>query len=89
MFAVMLCLQQKLFPLVNESMGDISCEELKHYAYSTHPGCYIETGFCGLGLSDWVAVVRILQLRTVFGSWDAVKDAIKTIGGCMGDRLGY
>lgn len=89
MFAVMLCLQQKLVPLVNGSMENISCEELKHYAYSTHPECYVETGFCGLGVRDWMAVVRILKLRTVFGSWDAVNDVIETVGACLGVRLGY
>lgn len=87
MFTVMLCLQKRLVPLVDGSMEDISCDELRHYAYSTHPGCYVATGFCELGLKDWVATVRILELRNIFGSWDSFKDVIATVGSCLGFRM--
>lgn len=86
MVAVMLCLQEKLVPFVDGSKI-ATCDGLKEYAFSTHPTCYVECGFCSLSLRDWEVVVRIVGLETLFGSPESIRMVVETVEKCWGFYL--
>lgn len=83
MVEVMHCLQEKLVPFIDGSRN-ASCSELKDYAFSTHPGCYVSSGsgFCTLGVDDWDAVLEIVGVETLVESVDAVAATLETAGDC-------
>lgn len=45
------CLQLSLLPYMKENIT-MSCDEIKEVAFSTHPACYVNNGFCKLGFWD-------------------------------------
>ena len=47
------CLQQRM-----EDQADLTCQNALHYAYGHHEYCYIQAGFCGLGIHDKWVVLR-------------------------------
>ncbi|KDR81155.1 hypothetical protein GALMADRAFT_241715 [Galerina marginata CBS 339.88] len=91
MLDTMQCLQRALVPEVtSELTQDLTalsdqqaCDALKEKAFSSHPGCYVDSGVCTLGLSDWTHIVKIINFSTLFGSWDAVKQALETVEECL------
>lgn len=46
------------------------CDELEHAA-ATHPACYVNSGFCSVPPTDWLATVDIVDLKMLFGCWNA------------------
>ncbi|KAF2269831.1 hypothetical protein CC78DRAFT_452801, partial [Lojkania enalia] len=77
----MLCLQRNLIPYATgEKTG--TCENLKKFAFGTHPGCYVSSGVCVLPPSDWEVVIRTVSLKELFGSIDALKATLETAGNC-------
>lgn len=90
MLKAVLCLQRKLVPYAVDGgpqetetgTGTTTCDALKEYALSTHPGCYIESGVCTLPPSDGVAIVDIIGIEA-FGDLDVLKAAIETAAGCL------
>ncbi|TFK50704.1 hypothetical protein OE88DRAFT_287234 [Heliocybe sulcata] len=81
MLNTMHCLQTALVP---EATGEVqmTCQELLDTAFDTHAGCYIGSGLCTLNPKDWVAIVDIVRIGTLFGSWDAVKETFEAAGDC-------
>ncbi|TFK37400.1 hypothetical protein BDQ12DRAFT_699122 [Crucibulum laeve] len=83
MLDTMQCLQRALIP---EATGSItaakSCETLNDKAFASHPACYVNDGVCTLPLTDWIAIVEIVQIPTLFGSWEASLATVETGGGC-------
>jgi len=73
MLNTMQCLQEALIPEAQGISEITTCEQLDDYAFSTHPKCYIDNGFCTLPPSDWEEVVKIVGIKTMFGSWNAIK----------------
>jgi hypothetical protein len=59
---------------------DASCEEVRRIGYEAHPGCYIDTGFCELPITDMLAI-----LKTVAPN-DLGSQPITTALGCI-DRF--
>ncbi|KAF8336221.1 hypothetical protein F5887DRAFT_987718 [Amanita rubescens] len=57
----MQCLQEALIPEAQGISEIMTCEQLDDYAFSTHPKCYIDNGFCTLPPSDWEEVVKIIE----------------------------
>ena len=81
----MQCLQRALVPEAEgapQAANITTCAELDDYALSTHPACYIDNGFCELPVSDWEELVRIIGLKTAFGSWEAIKTEAEVGKGC-------
>ena len=60
-----------------------TCGELEDYAFSTHPYCYVDNGFCELSVHDWEAIVEIVGLETFAKSWDTLKTAAEVAGKCL------
>ncbi|KAJ7647774.1 hypothetical protein FB45DRAFT_894387 [Roridomyces roridus] len=85
MIATMHCLQLALVPdalgLPNATQ---TCGELEDKAFGTHAQCYVENGgICKLPPEDWLAVLDIVDITTLFDSWDAFKATLKTSGDCL------
>lgn len=83
MVDVMLCLQRKLVPQATGMTNITTCAELEDYAFSTHPQCYVDSGFCALPPTDWIAVIEIVSLETLFESLDSVAAMVDTAGECV------
>ena len=83
MLATMHCLQLALVPDAIEATPPASdCEALKEQAFGSHAGCYTNNGFCALGVEVWAAVLEIVNIKTLFSSWDAFKATIETAADC-------
>ena len=76
------CLQTGLIP---EATGEVdtTCDVVRKKAFGTHAGCYVDSGVCMLPLRDWLAIVDIVDVRTLFGSWDAFEGSVKAGVGCL------
>ena len=82
MLNTMHCLQTVLIPDAIETNGT-TCTALRSKAFETHAACYVNNGVCGLPFTDWLAVVEIVKLKTLFQSWDAFKATMKVGIGCV------
>lgn len=83
------CLQDALVPYTNATAGReeegepaASCEEIRKFAFGTHPACYVDSGVCKLPPTDWAVIVRTVSLPELFGSWEALKATLQTAGMC-------
>ena len=74
----MSCLQQAPKPAVN---CDATCPAIKSAAFASHPGCYIQGGFCGLTCTDYAAVIWTIgkDLRAE----GSLHQILATVGGCF------
>ena len=77
------CLQTALLPeLEKPPSGTDACKKLEDKAFGTHASCYISSGICTLSPQDWITIVDIVGLKTLFGSWDALEQSLEAAGGC-------
>jgi len=81
MIDTMHCLQ---IALVADAIGinGTTCEALADQAFGTHAGCYINSGLCTLGVHDWLAIFEIVDITTLFESWDAFKATVEAVAEC-------
>ncbi len=78
----MQCLQEALVSEAEGISEITTCEQLDDYAFSTHPKCFIDNGICTLPPSDLEEVVKIIGIKTMLGSWNAIKVEAETTAGC-------
>ena len=90
MLDTMECLQLALVPDAvgsqpeeTQEHGVSPCDVLRRKAFDSHARCYIESGVCALGLKDWMQIVETIDLKTLFGSWEALKEALEAAAGCL------
>jgi len=76
------CLQTALVPEAT-GMDNMTCSTLEEKAFGTHAACYIENGLCLLSPTDWLAIMEIVELRTLFRNWDAFKATVQAGEGCV------
>ena len=76
------CLQDALVP---EATGVVNttCTAVEKKAFGTHARCYVDSGVCTLSPLDWLAIVDIVDVKTLFGSWDAFKATVQAGVGCL------
>ncbi|KAJ7189560.1 hypothetical protein GGX14DRAFT_484836 [Mycena pura] len=80
MLTTMHCLQVALVPDAVGAMGAAAnCIALEHKGFATHADCYVHSGICKLPPSDWEAVLNIVDIKTLFDSWDALRETL-TVG---------
>jgi hypothetical protein len=77
----MLCLQRDLVPYGTGEQST-TCDDLREYAFGTHPHCYVDSGVCTLPPEDWLVIVNTVSLPELFDSWDALKATLETAGDC-------
>lgn len=82
-----MCLQDALRPQIN---CDAQCANLRAIAFNSHPGCYVDNGFCFLTCGDYWQVLLTIggELRTL----EAMVSVITSLGGlfrlsCVNESL--
>jgi Stanniocalcin family len=83
MLDTMHCLQDALVPEATGATNITTCDALEDKAFGTHAACYMKSGFCLLSPEDWVSVVDIVQLKRIFGNWDAFKATVQASKDCV------
>jgi len=74
------CLQIALIP---DAIGTATtCRALADRGFRTHARCYINNGLCTLGVHDWLGILEIVDIKTLFENLDALKATIEAIAGC-------
>ncbi|KIM39479.1 hypothetical protein M413DRAFT_52508, partial [Hebeloma cylindrosporum] len=89
MLDTMECLQRVLLP---EATGPIQpganpwrtpCGDLRKKAFDSHAECYIQNGVCTLGVKDWAQILEVVDLKTLFGSWESLNEVFEAAAGCL------
>lgn len=75
------CLQLALVPDAIDANAT-TCQALETQAFGTHAGCYVNNGLCTLGIKNWAAIIEIVNIKTLFESWDAFKATLEAAGEC-------
>jgi hypothetical protein len=78
---VLVCLQQELQDSIDADSG---CDDIRTIAFDSHPGCYVDAGFCRLPVLDVLQVVWTIDVRDWLGS-SAARQAVETAIGCGRD----
>lgn len=76
----MLCLQRALVPEATTVQS--TCARVKAKAFDSHDVCYVNNGLCSLAPSDWLAILKIVDIKDLFGSWAAIKETLQSSAGC-------
>lgn len=91
-WGTMSCLQKFLSPLI-QSCGE-TCASISTKAFASHPKCYTDNGFCGLGCGDILVLLAVVNkdlLESGEQIFDTAKiclsNAIETLTGCAGEIL--
>lgn len=71
------CLQEAVADAVSQGPS-LSCSALKQEGFDSHPGCYVETGFCSLPFADKWQVFTTVDPRHL--GLQPIKTAMKCIG---------
>jgi hypothetical protein len=75
----LVCLQEELRASIDASTP---CAEVRAIAFDSHPGCYVDNGFCDLPFVDWLAVLATVD-GTDWLSHDSQRQVIATARACL------
>ena len=59
------CLQEAF---LDDTSPEMSCSDVAEVGFAAHPDCYIESGICGVPLSDKLAILNAVELGDLFHS---------------------
>lgn len=79
-WSTMSCLQKVLVPVANGQVN-MTCDEIRSFAYGSHPVCYTQPGnsICNLPFTDWALLsVIILQELGDPATWEQLSAVIQT-----------
>ncbi|KAF5379449.1 hypothetical protein D9615_006576 [Tricholomella constricta] len=82
MLDTMQCLQNELVPEATATTG-VTCRSLEKKAFASHAKCYVESGLCTLPPSDWLAIVEIVEIKTLFESKNSFLATLNAGKGCI------
>ncbi|KAG6840629.1 hypothetical protein C0991_005481 [Blastosporella zonata] len=82
MLNTMECLQQALVPEATSTAG-VTCDSLRKDAFASHGPCYVQSGLCTLPPSDWVKIVGIVGVKSLFDSKEAFLATLSAAEGCL------
>jgi hypothetical protein len=92
-FDTMLCLQQAMVPVLQTCTAD--CASFSSAAFDSHPGCYVNSGVCGLGCSDIIALFftvkedLLVSPKQIFLTAEGcLENIVQTLSGCTGEVIG-
>jgi hypothetical protein len=77
-WGTMHCLQEAMVPVLEPCTA--TCDSFSAAAFASHPGCYVQNGFCGLSCPDVVAVLTTVGTDIFDGP--AVQQLLGTAAGC-------
>ena len=78
-FNTMHCLQTAMVPVLKPCTA--TCSSFETAAFNSHPGCYVDNGFCGLQCPDVLAVM--MTVNTDLVSLQSLKQVVQTSGLCI------
>lgn len=78
--SVFQCLQSQSLVASNNNKNR-SCEKIKDQAYASHPGCYINSGFCELNLDDKLKILKTVK-EELF-TLDTIKQGLEVLSQCQ------
>jgi hypothetical protein len=58
------------------------CQSIGETGLGSHPGCYVDTGFCDLPISDWILVLNTIEPVDL-----SFREMFVTGHGCLQDWL--
>jgi hypothetical protein len=76
---VLVCLQEELRASID---SETSCPDVRTIAFDSHPGCYLDNGFCELPFLDWLAVFATVD-ATDWLSKDALRQIRDVASECL------
>ncbi|RPA87439.1 hypothetical protein BJ508DRAFT_198192, partial [Ascobolus immersus RN42] len=79
----MVCLQKKLVPAVQKKSGYNTCAKIKSKAFDSHSVCYVKSGLCTLGPSQWKQIFLTVDFKDLFGGWAQLKEVAQSVSGCL------
>ncbi|MFB6451227.1 hypothetical protein [Bradyrhizobium tunisiense] len=84
----LLCLQERIVPVLPDSPGWCDCKSLKATAFQIHVACYTQPGtsVCDLGKSDWWTILKIVDARDLFVDPDGRAQMLAVAKICAGNR---
>ena len=50
-----------LITTLDQAEPGTDCQSISDNGFGSHPGCYVDTGFCSLPVSDWIAVLNTID----------------------------
>ncbi|KAF0698120.1 Aste57867_11239 [Aphanomyces stellatus] len=85
MYGTMTCLQRHLVPVLSNPA--ISCGAIHTDAFNSHPACYTTDNangisVCDLPVSDWIALVRVIGLKTLL-QFDTIQNGAAAGIACL------
>jgi hypothetical protein len=82
MLKTMQCLQTTLISEAT-ALDGTTCSDLEHKAFASHAPCYVHSGLCKLSEADWLAILEIVHVKTLFRNWDAFKATVQAGEECL------
>jgi hypothetical protein len=82
MVDTMHCLQLVLVPEATGSGEGVTCDSIQKKAFGSHAKCYVDNGLCGLGPTEWIAIVKIVGINTLFQDKDAFMATMHAVEKC-------
>ncbi len=80
------CLQEMLTD--NSSRVAPTCDQLKSFAFDSHPICYKQYGFCKLSFSERFQVLKVVQMADVANNFsDSVSQFLNVILKCASEMM--
>lgn len=55
------CLEDRLATALLQMKEKPTCKQISDIGFGSHPGCYVETGFCKIPFSDWLKVANFIK----------------------------
>lgn len=81
-FEVRRCLQRELLNYTNKN-AESSCQEIQDFAFDSHRGCYVESGFCQLKLNDQKEILEGLTDIKILEEFSTIKQqGLDVFGDC-------
>ena len=80
----MACLQGALIDVASRTS---SCESIKQTAFKSHVKCYVDNGFCDLGLEDQVKISETV-IWDVLTSVEGINQSASTLSECLRKKWG-
>jgi len=68
----LVCLQEKIAPILPQNPALCNCQSLKAAAFQIHVTCYTQPGasVCDLSVGDWSTIYQIIDNHDLFGDPD-------------------
>lgn len=84
----LICLQDKIVPILPDDAILCNCEALKAAAFKIHVACYTQpsASVCDLGIGDWATIYGIIDNHDLFRDPDGRAQTLAVLQICVNNR---